>query len=151
MKEKVCEKNCSDYLGMEELHKEQCDCSCHKETSEVPSWEEEIKEYEIVGYHESVKDFISQTIISERKSAVETYKNIPMGASNWVNHGIKWGYEDFFYGKEMKKVRKQAITNFMVELEKLKDSPNNLSLIDSGCKYALDWEDVEQNAKKFIN
>ena len=27
--ERVCEKNCPDYLGMEILHKQQCDCSCH--------------------------------------------------------------------------------------------------------------------------
>ena len=27
--EKVCEKNCPDYNGMEILHKEQCNCSCH--------------------------------------------------------------------------------------------------------------------------
>lgn len=27
--ENICEKNCPDYKGMEELHKEQCDCSCH--------------------------------------------------------------------------------------------------------------------------
>lgn len=28
--EKICKKNCPDYKGMELLHIEQCDCSCHK-------------------------------------------------------------------------------------------------------------------------
>jgi hypothetical protein len=55
----------------------------------------------------------------ERESSYEQGKTdflkIPMGASNWANHGIKWGYGDFFYGKEMKKAKKQAITDFMRE------------------------------------
>jgi len=29
-KEKICEKNCPDYKGMQILHKEQCNCSCHQ-------------------------------------------------------------------------------------------------------------------------
>lgn len=33
-KERICEKNCPDYSGMEILHKEQCDCSCHSPTPE---------------------------------------------------------------------------------------------------------------------
>ncbi len=32
--ERVCEKNCPDYKGMEILHKEQCGCSCHKPEKE---------------------------------------------------------------------------------------------------------------------
>ena len=28
--EKICEKNCADFAGIEILHLEQCECSCHK-------------------------------------------------------------------------------------------------------------------------
>lgn len=31
--ERVCEKNCPDYHGMEVLHAEQCICPCHKPIS----------------------------------------------------------------------------------------------------------------------
>lgn len=37
----VCEKNCPDYKGMEILHKEQCDCSCHKNNN-VEGWEKRL-------------------------------------------------------------------------------------------------------------
>jgi len=30
LSENVCEKNCPDYKGMDELHKKQCTCSCHQ-------------------------------------------------------------------------------------------------------------------------
>jgi len=32
--EKVCERNCPDYNGMNILHKEDCNCSCHDEPKE---------------------------------------------------------------------------------------------------------------------
>ena len=34
--EKVCERNCPDYNGMNILHKEDCNCSCHDEPKEEP-------------------------------------------------------------------------------------------------------------------
>lgn len=34
--EKICERNCPDYTGMQILHIEQCNCSCHSYKCNLP-------------------------------------------------------------------------------------------------------------------
>ena len=52
---------------------------------------------------EDVKQFISDLIEKERKTApelcrktIEINDEIPMGVSQWKNHGIKNGYDKYF-------------------------------------------------------
>lgn len=61
IEEDICEKNCPDYNGMEILHKEQCDCSCHAPHTEpqekgISACSDVEKEYFPVPVHNGVQD-----------------------------------------------------------------------------------------------
>jgi hypothetical protein len=70
--EPTCERNCPDFNGMAILHKEQCDCSCHK-----LSWEIEFdKQFGFFGIFQNeegeecpideVKAFVRELLLKEK-------------------------------------------------------------------------------------
>jgi len=67
--EKVCEKNCPDYNGMSELHKEQCKCSCHK-----------------------AKETEKTKFIVYRESAIQSFLT-DMGTFAWLLFGFWFNYK----------------------------------------------------------
>lgn len=94
-----------------------------KETSEVQSWEEELKELELedangcLVYHQAVKSLIRETIISEREQAVKEERERLLKAlpkeltvyrddkQNYVN------YTASEYNKCLEEVKKIILTN----------------------------------------
>ncbi len=53
-----------------------------------------------------IKDFISNLLIQQKK---ENYRDIPMGVSQWRNHGKKWHYWEFFAKEERKALIKEFL------------------------------------------
>ena len=118
-KELICEKNCPDFNGMAILHKEQCDCSCHKTT----------KHKDRSKYWDTMVDILDNEFpkgeCQERGSALVFLAYVEM-ALNGVSFGkdgkpllkevmpkgvkgFQKGHKSYWKGKQLSKATKQKM------------------------------------------
>ncbi len=93
-KEQKCEKNCDDYRGMEILHKEQCNCSCHKPTTDTSKeWEEQFKTWYNSIYPATwkahvvitkIEELLSQQKAKHREELVKLMEDIELMERLWL-------------------------------------------------------------------
>ena len=84
--DRVCEKNCPDYLGMEILHKEQCDCSCHNKFITENTKEITMKLKKNIGFY-----FEYNVAPGEFNKLANTYKKNKDNSEENIEVLIKFG------------------------------------------------------------
>ena len=83
---------------------------------------------------------------------LEEYKNldIPMGVSQWRNHGEKWHYDDFF-----KVIKQDKITRVEIINHSSDEGENGFGRVfvhwNDKTKITLSLQDDERTLKIFIN
>ena len=55
--------------------------------------------------HTTIRKFISNLLAQEKE---KNYKDIPMGVSQWRNHGKKWHYWEFWAEEERKRLLEEV-------------------------------------------
>ena len=70
-----------------------CSCVCHVK-QEKDEWEEELQI--LHKNHRLIRDIQKQSYSDGFEEGRRHRDDIPMGASQWLNHGEKYGYDKYF-------------------------------------------------------